>query len=73
MNQYPEYQMLIKALQREQDPTVIAQLRQRIGKYERMISDTRQQLRLSNAQLEASLFRWGYVSTLLNSSSVNFL
>lgn len=71
--QYPEYQMLMEALRREQDPSVILLLQKRVGKYERMISDIRQQMRLTNAELESLLFRWGYVSSLQNPQTIEWL
>jgi hypothetical protein len=63
---YPEFTKLQNMLAREQDPRVRQQIQQRMAKYEQMVSDRREKLRLGDANLEALLLKWGYVSTILN-------
>ena len=71
--EFPEYKMLMEQLKGEQDPRQRELLSKRVSKYERIISKRREQLRATNAKLEAVLFKWGYVSSMINSLTPNFI
>ena len=71
--EFPKLAQLEAALHSEQDPKERLKLQQEVQKFERIISDRRQTMRLQNAKLEALLYKWGYISTFVNPDTMEIL
>lgn len=63
---YPEFKRLQELLRREQDPQQQQIIRQQLGRYERMVTERREKIRIGDAKLEAILLMWGYIQTPIN-------
>jgi len=66
MKIHPDYELLLRQARTTQDPLELAKLRKELNEHEREISRMREQIRMSDARIEAALFKWGYVSTFIN-------
>ena len=64
---------LERMVRQEQDPIKKMALQKELNVYERKVSERRQSLRLQSAELEALLFKWGYITTFVNPKTPQML
>ena len=70
---HPEYEQLLKQAEMTQDPVQLQIIRQQLNAHENAISDIRNRIRMSDARIEAALYKWGYVSTFVNPQTPQIL